>query len=464
MATDPTLTGRLRAVAGLEVVDDDALRDAAALDFGGVARGTVRSLVRPATIDVVAALMSLANEEGWSLTPRGLGYSQSGQSIPADGISVEMSAFDEVHVDPERRTARCGAAVTWRRLLGVTAPLGLAPEVMPLNLDLSIGGTLSAGGTGSTSHRYGMAVSSVDSLCVVTGSGETVVATPTQRRDVYDAVLGGAGRFGIVCSAELRLRAMQPVTRTFCLLYDDASTMLADQRALMTAPWCTHIEGFASAAVQGLKRGPTGRRAPFARWFYGLHVSSELTPDRADPSAAECLAGLAHRELLHVEDSDSADFAARYDLRFEVMRATGTWKQTHPWLECMLPYEAAVELLPDLVTRLPLFIGDGHRIMPIGDVPRPELLAMPDGRPTIAFAVLPVGIPPAFEKVALAALRDAHDRLLDAGGKRYLSGWLFEPDESAWRRHFGDLFDAWRSRKQQLDPRGVLRSRLWPNG
>lgn len=451
---------RLVAIPGLVVEDDESHRSAAERDFGGISQGNVRAVVRPSNREALVALVNLANGEGVLLTARGLGYSQSGQSLPADGLSVDMSAFDEIDVEPGDRVATCGCAVTWRELLARTAAHGLAPAVMPVNLDLSIGGTLSAGGMGSTSHRYGMAVSTVESVGVVTGGGEAVEASRDLRRDIYDAVLGGAGQFGFICSAQLRLREMLPQTRTFYLLYDDARSLIADERRLMTQPWCMHLEGFASAAMQGVTRGAQGRRMPFARWFYGLQVSAEFAPGE-EPSAEECLLGLAYRERLHAEDSDSVEFAARYDLRFEMMRATGAWQQVHPWLECLLPFQVATELLPDLVRRLPLFLGDGHRIMPVAEVPRPDLVMQPEGPPAIGFALLPAGVPSAFEKPAMNALRQVHEELVAAGGKRYLSGWLFEPDEAAWRRHYGQSFDLWRARKRELDPRGILRSRLF---
>jgi cytokinin dehydrogenase len=461
MAIDQLLRDRLRGIAGLAIRDDEQARSSAEKDFGGLGRGSVHAVARPVDAGALAALVALANDEGLSLTPRGLGLSQSGQSVPSDGLSVDTGAFGHIEIDRDAGIARCGAAVTWRQLLAAASAHGLAPEVMPLNSDLSIGGTLSAGGMGSTSHRYGMAVCAVESLTAVTGAGELVAATRERRRDVYDAVLGGAGHFGFICSVDLRLRALRPRTRTFFLLYDDVATLLADELRLIGAPWCTHLEGFASAAVQGLRRGPAGRRSPFARWFYGLHLSAEFA-DADEPDEAACLRGLGHRELLHVEDNDSVEFAARYDLRFEMMRATGAWQQIHPWLECMLPHDAAAELLAELVPRLPLMLGDGHRIMPVADVPHPELVVLPAGMPAIGFAVLPVGIPPAFEAPALTALRDAHARLVAAGGKRYVSGWLFEPDMDAWRTHFGERFERWRARKSELDPRGVLRSVLFP--
>lgn len=453
------LLGRLPPSSDLAIETREASVEAASSDFGGMARGQAQAVARPRTREALVTLVELARTERFALTPRGTGLGQSGQSVPRHGISVDMRQLDRIELSHDGRHVTCEAGATWREVVATTIARGLIPEVLPLNLDISVGGTLSAGGMGSTSHRYGMAASSVESVEVVTGSGEVVTASATARPEVYGTVLGGLGRFGFICAAVLRLRPTQPRVRTFYLLYDDVDALLTDEQALMSRSWCTHLEGFASAAVQGLKRGPTGRRAPFARWFFGLHVSVEFAPE-LEPSASDCLSGLGHREVLYVEDADTSDFPSRYDPRFEMMRATGAWAQAHPWLECTLPLGAARRVLPTLLQRLPLLFGDGHRIMPLADVPRPEFLMQADGEPAVGFAILPAGVPAPFASAALSALRSVHDELLDAGAKRYLSGWLFEPAEAAWRRHYGDHYERWAELKAQLDPDGVLGSVL----
>lgn len=441
----------LRAIAD---VDDDT--DAAGHDFGHLRSGSAAAIVRPRTADAVVRIVEAARAHGFRLTTRGLGLSQSGQSVPRDGVSLQTTSLADIVVDPTSATARCGPGATWRQLLAATAPHGLAPRVMPFNLDLSIGGTLSAGGLGSTSHTHGFAVSSVAAIEVVTGTGARIESARTER--AHDAVLGGVGRFGVLCSATLELRRLLPSTRTYCLLYDALEPMLADQRALMSRPWCTHLEGFASASIQGLRRGADGRRAPFARWFFGMHLSVEH--EGAPASDAEYLEGLGFRELLHIEEDRSHEFAARYDMRFAMMKAIGAWDQIHPWVECTVPGDVAPRLLPELVPSLPLMLGDGHRMMPIADVAKPGLFMVAEPSPAYGIAVLPAGVPKPFEAPAIAALRNVHDKLINAGGKRYLSGWLFEPDEAFWRLHFGARYDDWCAAKSELDPDGVFESRL----
>ncbi len=444
--------------AGIEVERSEAVRTASGEDFGALVRGPVLARVRPSTAQQVRELVQIASEHGLSLAARGLGNSQSGQSIPVDGLSVDMTAFDKVQVTPHLQLARCGAGATWREVLLETSKHGLAPQVLPLNLELTVGGVLSAGGMGSTSHRFGMACSTVAAFAVVTGTGEMLEVTEHEHRDAYDCVLGGVGQFGVLTHATLRLRPLKSHTRTAYLLYDDLESMAADQLRLMDDPRCIHLEGFASAAVQGVRR-VDGRRMPFARWFYGLHVSVEDT-EPGSCALDALVAGLNPRECVHVEDSDSLEYASRYDIRFQIMRATGAWTQIHPWLECTLPRATAVALISETIPGLPLALGDGHRIMPVADVPRPRFLKIASDGPALGLTVLPMGVAPPFEGAVLSALEQTHARLTAAGGKRYLSGWSFEPDEAAWKQHFGDDYDDHLACKRRFDPHGIFRSLL----
>ncbi|NET52397.1 MAG: FAD-binding oxidoreductase [Merismopedia sp. SIO2A8] len=202
-------------------------------------------------------------------------------------------------------------------------------------------------------------------------------------------------------------------------------------------------------------------RVPFARWFYGLQISEEYELGSA-PESTSRLHGLSYRELLHIQEDDPFAHAARYDLRFQTMKQTGLWKQSHPWLECMLPLEVAMELLPKIIPQLPIFLGDGHRIITLANVPRPRFSIQPAGFPTVLFAVLPMGVSPELLQPALAALGKIHQQVIEAGGKRYLSGWLFEPSEEAWSQHYGSEYEAWQARKRTLDPYGLFESCLFP--
>jgi cytokinin dehydrogenase len=393
----------------------------------------------------VQEVVRFARERRLALTVRGGGMSQSGQSVPVDGLSLDVRAMSEIgEPDPERQTLSTAPGATWRQILAKLLPLGLAPNVVPLNLDLTVGGTLSAGGFGSTSHRFGPAVSNVPAVSVVTASGDIVVCGPTRERAVFDAALGGVGRGGVIVGADLALRRVPPRVRTFYLAYDDLPSLMRDQSRL---PHADHVEAFCASTIQGLRKGPSGRRQPLAIWSYGLHLSVEHAEGES-PRAEDVLRGLNPVRLIHVEDDSAETFAARYDVRFEAMRATGSWSYEHPWVECVLSLDAAVRVIPRALAELPAFLGDGHRIFSLADTDRPCSLRFPDRGPFVSFAVLPMGVPPGLSRAALDALRALHDLVLSEGGTRYVSGWQFrtgsslDQDAQAGVGHPPSLFES----------------------
>lgn len=417
-------------------------------DFGGLVRGHCDGLVRPQQAGELVEIVRHANACGTTLTPRGGGLSQSGQSVPVGSVVVSTEHLDAVHVDEQ--SVRCGSGARFRQVLETCVAAGRVPRALPLNLDLTVGGVLSAGGFGSGSHRHGLVVSTVRSIDVVLGSGERVQAT---EGEVRDAVLGGVGRCGIIVEAALETRPLPRGVRTHFLLYDDFDAFVHDQSVLRDRT--DHLEAFCTCAVQGLRLGSTGRR-PFARWFYAIHASTESELDDA-----EVLRDLSYREHLGSESTTASEHAARYDLRFAVMRATGGWAQAHPWLEAFVPRQA-LPLIPELLSELPVFLDTGHRLSVLDLSNLPSGIAVPDSDSVYAFAILPTGVPSAFVQSALASLRTVHDRLLEAGAKRYLSGWLFDPNEADFRRHFAGKYARWGEWKRRFDPRSVLRSHLFP--
>lgn len=433
----------------------------ASRDFGGLARGTVTAVLTPANAAEVQAAVRSALTNGEKLTPRGQGMSQSGQSVPRHGKSLDLRRLDQIgEPNTADGTIWVGPGATWRQVLARLAPRGFRPPVMPLNLDLSIGGTLSAGGFGSTSFRHGVAAGNVSRLEVVTGTGELVVASRTESPDVFEAVLGGLGRVGVIVRAELEIVRTLPRTRTLYLLHDSPAKLLTDMLRLSARPDVHHLEGFCAGSMQGLALAPNGKREPFVHWQYGLHVSCEVERSASTPTPAQPVERLSEAKLLRVEEDDTFAFASRYDGRFEMMKKTGGWNQLHPWFECLLPLERAVDLIPQILMRLPVFLGDGQRIFLLPQRGYPKAMAFPDGDPVVGFAILPVGVAEPLREPALAALKSVHDLVLAAGGKRYASGWLFGMGEAEWRAHHGSHHAALASVKERLDPHGVFESCL----
>jgi cytokinin dehydrogenase len=446
--------------AGIPFTCDPDLLARASKDFGNLIQGRCHTIVQPHSAEEIVALLHLANQENLPITPRGSGGSQSGQSVSQNGITLDISRLDTIDTVRLPEQAICGAGTTWRQLVAHLGKQGLLPCVMPLNLNLTVGGTLSAGGFGANSHRFSSVVANVAGLEVITGAGNLVSCSTTEKPEIFEASLAGLGRCAVITSATLNLRKIQSQVRTYYLLYEDINTWLEDQQQLAQSQHVDYLEGFCSASIQGLRKTPNGRR-PLIHWLYGLHVGVEFEPSHP-PQTEQILDSLGYKLLLHTEDDSTNAFSARYDVRFQAMQQSGAWQQSHPWFECLLPLRVAGEAIPQILDLLPPFFGDGHRVILIADKQNPAFFMQPDVSPAVAFAVLPTGIPEAMIKPALNALSQVNDLVLSFGGKRYLSGWLGMMTPDLWKLHYGNQYDRWQNIKQLLDPNHVLRSVLFP--
>jgi cytokinin dehydrogenase len=459
---DDLVTAMAAAVAPGEIggVAIDASPEAltaAREDFGHMVRGNPRGVVRPRDVSELAAVVREARARSVKLTPRGGGLGQSGQSVASSGLTLELGRLATVgEPDLTRRTIRVGPGASWRAIAARTAPLGLLPPVMPLNLDLTVGGTLSAGGFGSSSHRFGIVASHVAGATVVTGSGEPVRCGPREERALFDAVFGGLGRVGVIAEVELQLRSAAPRVRTVVARYSDLDGLLADAWRLQSNPSVAHLELSCHGPVVGL-RAIDDLRRPHIDWSFCLHVGVEAEPEGpAHPVISDGLAG----SVLYSDEDGILGHASRYEQRHAFMRATGAWAGRHPWFEVILPSSTASSAIRGALERLPPFFGDGHRILLFADTDRPRSVAFPDEGPAVGFAVLPAVIPEACLDAAVAALRAVHASCIEAGGKRYGSGWLFEPGPEDWRRHYGAAYAELCEADLRYDPAALFESRL----
>jgi FAD/FMN-containing dehydrogenase len=127
-----------------------------------------------------------------------------------DALLVRTGAMSTVLVDPDRRIARVGPGVRWRDVLRAAAPFGLAP-LSGSSPDVGVIGYTLGGGLGWLARRYGLAAESVLRAEVVTADGTVVTADPDRNPDLFWALRGGGGSFGVVTALEFRLHPVSQV-------------------------------------------------------------------------------------------------------------------------------------------------------------------------------------------------------------------------------------------------------------
>ncbi|NJC73927.1 FAD-binding oxidoreductase [Planosporangium thailandense] len=150
----------------------------------------------------VAAAVGWAAERGLPVAVQATGHGAVAAAI--GGVLVNTSRLDEVTVDPATRTARVGAGVKWARVIEAAAPYGLAP-LSGSSSDVGAVGYTVGGGLGLLARRYGYAADHVRGLRIVTADGQLRDVDADEHPDLFWAVRGGKGNFGIVTSIEIDL-------------------------------------------------------------------------------------------------------------------------------------------------------------------------------------------------------------------------------------------------------------------
>ncbi len=423
-------------------------------DFGGLAHSTPAAVFSPSTIEALQQAVAYAHENGLPVTVRAHGLSQCGQTLPvAQGLTLHMDQFRAVH-EREGESIWVDANASWSDLLAATLPEQRVPYVTPYNVNLSIGGSISVGGVGAASFRYGVAASHVTALEVITANGE--IQRVGAESPLFHACLGGLGSFGVISKAAVELRPVGKQVRTYSLAYLDKEQWLRDLAVFKRR--ADFIETVCSPALQGTRSTANGRQ-PFAEWLFAMQVSFEYVNDA--PELADLQSEIKPWKVSNCQDETIETYLLRHNSRFQAMKATGQWELQHPWYECLVPEDTMLAELDDLLDSLPLYYATVVHLVPITDR-RPAGFFTTPGEPEFfSVMILNPGVPAALLPGCLEAVKMLDERFLPRGGKRYLSGFLgqdLSPDY--WKAHFGPAYETWLDLKKRYDPKGIFCSAL----
>jgi FAD/FMN-containing dehydrogenase len=167
------------------------------------------AVVRAATASDVVLTVRLAAQHGLLLGVRGGGHNIAGLAVCDGGLLLDLSLMNTVQVDPKARTARVGPGAKLSDLDKATQAFGLATPV-GINSTTGVAGLTLGGGFGWLSRKHGLTVDNLISADVVTAAGESVRAGATEHPDLFWAIRGGGGNFGVVTSFEFKLHPVGP--------------------------------------------------------------------------------------------------------------------------------------------------------------------------------------------------------------------------------------------------------------
>ena len=198
---------RQLAEAGLRgevVLPGDHGYDTARAVFNGMVDRRPLAVIRPADADDVVRCIEFARRHDLPVTVRGGGHSVAGNAVRDGAVMIDLSRMKAIQVDPETSTARAEPGITLGEFDRATQAFGLATTLGVVSVT-GIAGLTLGGGLGWLNGRYGLACDNLRSADVVTADGRLVRASGQENADLFWAIRGGGGNFGVVTSFEYQL-------------------------------------------------------------------------------------------------------------------------------------------------------------------------------------------------------------------------------------------------------------------
>lgn len=236
-------------------------------------------VVRCADVADVISSVNFARDHGLALAIRAGGHSAPGFGTCNDGLVIDLGGMKGIHVNPVERWVRVEAGCTWGDLDHATHAFGLATPGGVISTT-GVSGLTLGGGFGYLTRRYGLACDNLLEADVVTADGRLLTASASQHQDLFWALRGGGGNFGVLTSLKFRL---YPVSQVYAgpVLYPleragDAVRMFRDFMA--AAP--REMSAFFAFLI--VPPGP-----PFPEHLHGKTMCGIVSVYSGDPSKAE---------------------------------------------------------------------------------------------------------------------------------------------------------------------------------
>jgi len=167
-------------------------------------------IARPASADDVVTALAFARAEGLDVSVRGGGHAFAGHGVADGAVMIDLGAMKHATLDAAARRVRCGGGATWADVDAATSPQGLAVTGGFIS-HTGVAGLALGGGFGWLTRMMGMTCDNLVSAQVVTADGRVVAASANDNPDLFWALRGGGGNFGVVTEFEFALRQVAPM-------------------------------------------------------------------------------------------------------------------------------------------------------------------------------------------------------------------------------------------------------------
>ena len=269
------------ALRGQLIGPEDAGYDAARALYNGMIDKRPRLIARCADVADVIAAVNYGREQGLLIAVRGGGHSGPGLGSVNDGLVIDLSTMKGVRVDPANKTVRVEPGCTSGDVDHATHPFGLA---VPFGIVSTTGvaGLTLGGGTGYLTRKYGLTIDNLLEADVVLANGTFVTASKTQNPDLFWAIRGGGGNFGVVTSFLFQAHPVRMVYAgpVFWEATNATAVMRAYRDFIVTAPE-------ELGAFVGLKTVPS--MDPFPKEHWGKRACAVISSYNGPAAEGETL-------------------------------------------------------------------------------------------------------------------------------------------------------------------------------
>jgi FAD binding domain/Berberine and berberine like len=167
----------------------------------------------------VCAAVSFGVENGLEIAVRSGAHGVSGKAVVDDGLMIDLSRMNSVVVDPDTRRARVGGGALLAEVIAATQEHGLSTPVGLIG-HTGVGGLTLGGGMGWLTRKHGLSIDNLVSAEVVTADGQIRRASQAENADLFWAIRGGGGNFGVVTEFEFALHPVGPIVQVALLFWE----------------------------------------------------------------------------------------------------------------------------------------------------------------------------------------------------------------------------------------------------
>ena len=207
---DTTIQGFAAGLRGTVIQPSDPGYDTARKVYNGMIDRSPALIARCANAGDVMAAVNFAREHGLLVAIRGGGHNGPGLGVCDDGLVIDLAPMKGVRVDPAARTVRAEGGATWGDVDTATHAFGMATPSGVISTT-GVGGLTLGGGIGHLTRKCGLTIDNLLEVDMVLADGSFVTASAEQHPDLFWAVRGGGGNFGVVTSFLIRLHPIDTV-------------------------------------------------------------------------------------------------------------------------------------------------------------------------------------------------------------------------------------------------------------